>query len=126
MADFPTRDAATYDAYWQHVTTDPTVTHRVVLADGIVAGHIVSWDDEHDRVVGYWYGREFWGRGIATEALRQYLHLDHNRPMTAYIAPHNVGSRRVLEKCGFTVTGERPGDLILTLATAALPSTQNS
>jgi RimJ/RimL family protein N-acetyltransferase len=28
------------------------------------------------------------------------------RPLMAHVARHNIGSRRVLEKCGFTVIGE--------------------
>ncbi|MFN8426694.1 MAG: GNAT family N-acetyltransferase [Anaerolineales bacterium] len=30
------------------------------------AGSIGSWDMEGKREVGYWIGKEFWGKGIAT------------------------------------------------------------
>jgi len=59
-----------------------------------------------EREVGYWIGREFWGKGIATRALSQFLEIEKTRPLCAYVAKHNVGSRRVLEKCGFILTGE--------------------
>jgi RimJ/RimL family protein N-acetyltransferase len=61
---------------------------------------------EGEREVGYWLGREFWGRGIATEALSQFLGVVKTRPLFAHVAKHNHGSRRVLEKCGFKVIGE--------------------
>jgi RimJ/RimL family protein N-acetyltransferase len=56
--------------------------------------------------VGYWLGREFWGKGIATRALEEFLQEIKTRPLYAHVAKHNIGSRRVLEKCGFAVSGE--------------------
>ncbi len=53
--------------------------------------------------VSYWLGRRFWGQGIATEALLQLLTVVVARPLTAHVAHDNVGSLRVLEKCGFAV-----------------------
>jgi RimJ/RimL family protein N-acetyltransferase len=53
--------------------------------------------------VGYWLGREFWGQGIATQALALFLKEERTRPLVAHVAQHNIGSRRVLEKCGFVV-----------------------
>ncbi len=74
-----------------------------------MTGHIVSWIDGGDRMLGYWVGREFWGRGIATEALRQFVDIVEERPLTASVAEHNVASLRVLEKSGFVaVGGPRP------------------
>ncbi len=74
--------------------------------DGQVAGYLGSWEMEGKREVGYWLGREFWGKGIATEALSQFLGVVKTRPLWAHVVKHNVGSRRVLEKCGFKVTGD--------------------
>jgi RimJ/RimL family protein N-acetyltransferase len=56
-------------------------------------------------MVVYWLGREFWGKGIATLALSQFLKLVGERPVFAYVATHNIASIRVLEKCGFSVCG---------------------
>ena len=55
--------------------------------------------------MGYWLGSDYWGKGIATQALRQFLQIDTVRPLYAHVAKHNLGSRRVLEKCGFVVVG---------------------
>ena len=66
----------------------------------------MSWEMEGEREVGYWLGKEFWGKGIATQALAEYVNIVQTRPLMAHVARHNVGSRRVLEKCGFKAIGE--------------------
>jgi len=52
--------------------------------------------------VGYWIGRKFWGRGLATEALAEVVGIVDARPLYAEVVNTNVASIRVLEKCGFT------------------------
>ena len=84
---------------------DRTNITRTILADGQVAGNIGSWDQSGEREVGYWLGREFWGRGIATRALELFLTEVTIRPLYAHVVRHNRASRRVLEKCGFIVVG---------------------
>ena len=75
---------------------------RTIVVDGEVAGNVVSWKEAAGRrLVGYWVGREFWGHGIATAALALFLNQVTERPLHAYVATSNVGSIRVLEKCGF-------------------------
>jgi RimJ/RimL family protein N-acetyltransferase len=71
-----------------------------------VAGNVVSWDQAGRRLVGYWMGREFWGRGVATRALSAFVTELMERPLHARVAKDNVASLRVLEKCGFTIAGE--------------------
>jgi RimJ/RimL family protein N-acetyltransferase len=61
-------------------------------------------------LVGYWIGREFWGRGLATRALAELLGMVNARPLHAYVAKSNVASIRVLEKCGFVEVAEQTGD----------------
>ena len=89
--------------HWRKIMAGPTNTLRTVLFNGEVAGNIVSWDGTDGREVGYWIGREYWGRGIATCALGLLLQELSDRPLFAHVARHNIGSRRVLEKCGFIV-----------------------
>jgi RimJ/RimL family protein N-acetyltransferase len=81
-----------------------------MLADGEVAGDIGSWEQDGVREVGYWVGRAFWGRGIATRALEQFLGVIDVRPLRAHVARTNIASARVLEKCGFVVVGEDQHD----------------
>ena len=100
MAAFPARDRAAHFEHWTNrVLVNPTGVVRTITVDGAVAGNVVSWvDPELGRLLGYWIGRKFWGRGVATEAVRLYLAEVSERPIHAFVALHNVGSQRVLEK----------------------------
>jgi RimJ/RimL family protein N-acetyltransferase len=53
------------------------------------------------RYVGYWIDRDWWGRGVASEALRLALAEINDRPIWALVVVTNIGSQRVLEKNGF-------------------------
>jgi RimJ/RimL family protein N-acetyltransferase len=109
MAAFPARDAQAFAEHWERLKADDAAIQRTIVADGEVAGRMLSWVDDGDHLVGYWLGREFWGRGIATEALRQFVGELTDRPLSANVAEHNVASIRVLEKCGLVaVGGPRP------------------
>ena len=106
MAAFPPRDREAFMAHWAKLLANATATKRAILVDGRVAGHIGAWAAGGETLVGYWLGKEFWGQGIATRALAAFLPLVPARPLHAHVAKHNVGSIRVLEKCGFTVARE--------------------
>lgn len=111
LAAFPSREERTFMKHWGRILNDPNVITRTILYDGQVAGNVVSSVySEGRREVGYWLGRAFWGRGIATRALAAFLEHDRTRPLYAHVAGHNIASRRVLEKCGFRVVG--PGDAV--------------
>jgi RimJ/RimL family protein N-acetyltransferase len=106
MAAVAARDRPAFDAHWAKILVDPTVVIRTVLADGKPAGSVLSFVTDGERQVGYWIGREHWGKGIATAALRQLLEDLRERPLFARVAAGNHGSRRVLERCGFQPVGE--------------------
>ena len=106
MAAFPSRDRAAFDAHWARVLADETAIARTIVAAGEVAGYIGSYGPAGAREVGYWIGREFWGRGVATAALTAFLRDVPSRPLYAHVAKSNGGSLRVLERCGFVVVGE--------------------
>jgi RimJ/RimL family protein N-acetyltransferase len=95
------RDA--FERRWSRLRADATVLNRVIVVDDDVVGTIGSWGDPGEREVTYWIGRSYWGKGIATEALRAFLAVERSRPLHAHVAADNVASRRVLEKCGFRV-----------------------
>ena len=73
--------------------------------------HQEDWaEGEHKTEVGWRLGREFWGRGLATEAARagvaygfETLGLER---IISIIQPGNTASRRVAEKAGLTPRGE--------------------
>jgi len=102
-------DRAAFDAHWDRIRNSESVIVRTIVVDGEVVGHIASFDRDGDHEVTYWIGREYWGRGIATDALRAFLDEDPLRPVFGRVVKNNVGSRRVLEKCGFSISGEDRG-----------------
>ena len=116
MAAFPSRDREAFMAHWAKITREETVITRTIVAGGIVAGNIVSFMRGDTREMGYWLGREFWGRGIATKALHLFLSGHTARPLYAGVATHNAASLRVLEKCGFALSHQEGDFYILMLA----------
>ncbi len=115
MAAFPARDRQAFTAHWSRILDDETLAKKTILVDGQVAGNIGSWEQDGERYVGYWLGRSYWGKGVATRALAAFLDHVKVRPLYARVARHNLASRRVLEKCGFTISGEEVEELILKL-----------
>jgi len=101
MAAFPARNKEQFDAHWAKTRADDTVIQLTIVVDGTVAGNIGSWEQDGQRMLGYWVGREYWGRGVATKALAQFVGHVTTRPLYAHVAVHNTGSIRVLEKCAF-------------------------
>jgi RimJ/RimL family protein N-acetyltransferase len=95
-------DRAAFDAHWDRILQNETVTMRAVVVHGEVAGNIGSYASDTGREVTYWIGRTFWGTGNATEALRQFLEIDTRRPMYARVVTDNLRSIRVLESNGFS------------------------
>ena len=110
MAAFPTRAPDVFYEHWATIRANPTNYTRTIVADDEVVGDIVSWLDHGSRQVGYWVGRDHWGKGYATAALRLMLDEITDRPITAHIVPANIGSQRVVEKCGFLRVGEEVAD----------------
>ena len=106
MAAFPARDKDAFIVHWAKIMKDESITLKTILFEGQVAGNLVSFELSGQREVGYWLGREFWGKGIATRALMEFPKHVKERPLFAHVARHNIASLRVLEKCGFTIQGE--------------------
>jgi len=99
-------DRAAFDTHWARLLADATIRNRVVVLDGAVVGSITSWGPPAEREVTYWIGRAHWGKGLATKALAAFLREETTRPLFGRTAKDNVGSRRVLEKCGFRLVEE--------------------
>jgi len=105
--------------HWGSILRDASVIVRTIELDGDVAGNVVLFGFEGRREVGYWIGREFWGRGVATRALSAFMQEVEERPIYAGVAETNVASIHVLEKCGFTAMEtsdeEHVGEVLLRL-----------
>jgi RimJ/RimL family protein N-acetyltransferase len=112
MAAFTAKDPddrAAFDAHWAKILTNPNGSIRTIVVGGQVAGSVLCYQSELGPEVSYWIGREFWGRGIATAALKAFLAAQTTRPLYARAVKDNAGSLRVLEKCGFAVVGDDKG-----------------
>ena len=112
MAAFIPRDPSDREAFvahWGRILASEASITRTILFDGQVAGYILCFPHSGKLEVGYWVGREYWGRKVATRALRQCLELVTERPIHAGVARDNVASIRVLQKCGFVIAGEGRG-----------------
>lgn len=112
MAAFTAEDPVHRDAFsarWGRLLRDDSIKKKTVLLDGRIAGHVMSFEQGGEREVTYWLGKEYWGRGVATGALRAFLGHEGTRPLYARAAKDNVGSIRVLKKCGFEISGEDKG-----------------
>lgn len=104
---FVPRERDRFMTHWKTQILGRTdVFVQAILADGSLAGNAIAWtEDDGRRFLGYWLGREFWGRGIGTAALRLFLAAEHVRPLYADPVVENVGSVKLLEKLGFERSG---------------------
>lgn len=127
MAAFTPKDPAdrdAFDAHWKRIRASEDLL-RTVLVDGDVVGSAAVYGEPGEREVTYWIDRAYWGRGVATAALRGLLAEVSERPLYARAAADNAASRRVLEKCGFRLTawasgfanarGEEIDEVVMTL-----------
>jgi RimJ/RimL family protein N-acetyltransferase len=110
LAAVPSRDRAAHNLQWAKILADDSVLARTIVEDGRVVGNIGSWVADGERHIGYWIGRPYWRRGYATRALADLVAEVPERPLHARVAEHNVGSIRVLAKCGFSIVGEEQHD----------------
>ena len=103
-------DRAAFDARWTRIRNDRAINIRSVMVADQVVGHVVAFDQSGLREISYWIDRKIWGNGVATAALTAFVEIERARlPLHARVAFDNHGSIRVLEKCGFTVTGNERG-----------------
>ena len=87
-------------------SSDSLKNPYAVELDGRVVACVSYWPCEPAGVeVGYWVGKEFWGKGICAEALKLLLAgecFPARTDVFAKVMLQNIASQRVLEKCGFS------------------------
>lgn len=108
LAAFMPTDPTDKDAYITKLTkllSDPTVNNQTIMLDDIIVGSISKFVMEGDTEITYWIDKKFWGQGIATKALTDFLEIETERPIFGRVAFDNFGSQKVLEKCGFVKIG---------------------
>jgi RimJ/RimL family protein N-acetyltransferase len=102
-ANFAPRDREAFVDHWTHkILGDPDVRAQTVTRNGATAGNLVAWWQADRRYIGYWLGREYWGRGVATQALSLFLRRESTRPLWADTDIGNAASIRLLRRCGFS------------------------
>jgi RimJ/RimL family protein N-acetyltransferase len=112
MAAFTAKDPFDKGAFlthWNKIMTDETVIIKTILQGDAVVGHIAKFEMFGEPEITYWLGREYWGQGIATHALRVFLEVVTIRPLYARAAKDNIASLKVLRKCGFNIISEDKG-----------------
>lgn len=109
MAAFGAKEAldeAAHAARWERLLAKPDMVARTILADEVVVGNVMKFVMFDENELAYWLGREHWGRGIATQAVRLFLEEYRERPLFGRTVKDNLASQRVLQKCGFHLVGE--------------------
>lgn len=103
-------DRAAFDRRWTRILAADDVIVRTILVGDEVAGHILLWRDPEleGPEVSYWVRRTHWGRGVATQALAEFLRQVPQRPLFGRAAVTNVGSTKVLERNGFVLIAAHP------------------
>lgn len=112
LAAFMPKDPTDKEAYINKFTKlldDPTVNNQTILLDNIIVGSIAKFIMKGDTEITYWIDRKYWGKGIATQALKKFLSIEPVRPIFGRVAFDNFGSQKVLEKCGFQKIGTDKG-----------------
>ncbi|MFK7803851.1 MAG: GNAT family N-acetyltransferase [Anaerolineae bacterium] len=102
-AEDPT-DQLAFQTHWNRITADDSVIIRTILFDNQVVGNVLSYVQKGDREFSYWIGKQFWGKGIGTQALTLYLNLVKQRPLWARVVKDNFASLKILQNNGFKIT----------------------
>ncbi|PSL23003.1 GNAT family N-acetyltransferase [Chitinophaga ginsengisoli] len=112
LAAFTSKDPGDKAAYLQKYTklmNDPTINMQTIIMDNSIVGSIAKFEMDGEAEITYWIDRKFWGRGIATKALSEFLRMENSRPIFGRVAFDNFGSQKVLEKCNFVRIGTDKG-----------------
>jgi len=96
----------------EYMKKKPSSYNLAIISDGIHVGNVGAYkiDYENDLVaVGYWIGKAYWGRGIATMALKLFINELNKKfkikRIEGFAFTFNPASMRVMEKCGFKLEG---------------------
>ncbi len=112
LAAFTAEDPTNKTAYLEKYTTfltDPAINMQTIKVNNEIVGSVSKFVIENDAEITYWIDRRFWGQGIATTALKDFLEIEPTRPVYGRVACDNYRSQKVLEKCGFVKIGKGKG-----------------
>ncbi len=99
--------------------TDPPLDSAIASASECIGGIGMIPQEDINRLgaeIGYWLGRPFWGKGIATKAVRAFTAwIFENFSFVRLYAntfSSNLASAWVLEKAGFRLEGRLRNNVI--------------
>ncbi len=102
-------DKKVYIEKWTSLLSDEKVNVKTILLDSDIVGSIAKFEMNGNAEITYWIGKEFWGKGIASSALKKFLEIEKTRPIYGRVAFDNIGSQKVLVNCGFSEIGTERG-----------------
>jgi len=108
MAAFTPKDPFDKSAYltkWNRLMKDDTINMQTIVVDDEVIGCVVKFVMEGDSDITYAISKKYWGKGITTEAVKQFISIEKTRPLFGRVAFDNYGSQNVLENTGFKKIG---------------------
>jgi len=122
-------EVSTYVTWYKHQTMTDTKEFIDFILDQYEAGRIapwgieckdtgrligtidfVSWNTHHQFAeIGYVIAREYWGKGVTTEAAKELIRFGFEKMdlvrIQARCFVENIGSERVMEKAGMSFEG---------------------
>lgn len=112
LAAFTAKDVTDKTAFvekYSRFLTDPTIHMRTIVINDEIVGSLAKFIMEDEAEITYWIAKDFWGKGIATTALKDFLKIEKARPIYGRAAFDNYGSQKVLERSGFVKIGSDKG-----------------
>ncbi|NGM74314.1 GNAT family N-acetyltransferase [Sphingobacterium sp. SGL-16] len=112
LAAFMPEDVTDEEAYLSKYTkllSNSTVNHQTIWFENNIVGSVSKFIIHEDNEITYWIDKKYWGKGIATHALKLFLASEIERPIFGRVVFDNFRSQKVLEKCGFLKVGSDRG-----------------
>jgi len=99
-------DRGVFDYHWAHLLSDRRSRVQTIEHEGRAAGALICTDHDGVAELSFWTAQEFWGLGLTTSAVTEFLADFPGRPVRAHVPEDNAGTVKVLSRLGFTVVGE--------------------
>ena len=82
LAAFTSKDTSDKTTYFEkHLKflNDPTIHNQTILVNSIIVGSIAKFEIEGKAEITYWVDKKYWGKGVATTALKKFLIIENMR-----------------------------------------------
>jgi ribosomal-protein-alanine N-acetyltransferase len=92
---------------WLDSCLEQNCSPHAILLENDIVGCISYWPTDNKIEIGYWVGRQYWGKGICTRAIKLLMGQDQfpkGKVIVAEVAAENTASKKVLLNCGFSLT----------------------